>query len=313
MAFVHYPYPYLAFSAILGVGTAFLWPATYAISADIYPVEQRGRVIGYLNLNQMLGFGTGAVFGALLVERLPEIVFAAGFLALTAGLLTALSFVPNHQGGKLFARVAHTVARPSVLQVMTARIFFICVLILSATVGLSMQIPAIRPFGDEQLQVSFAVLTLTLVPAIVAGAATYIPAGRLADRFGRWRPFLAGQLLCVCGLLLLASTTHLVVASLATVIIFVGNVSSVPAWNAAIMDAAPFSHRGTLIGLSVALTGLGLAIGPAAGGLAVETLGAVATFRIGAAIFAANAAAIFLYVWVLRRAGPLVEEAAPAQ
>jgi MFS family permease len=117
----------------------------------------------------------------------------------------------------------------------------------------------------------------------------------MADRFGRSTPFILGQFLVVLGLLTVAATQSLVIAACGAFLIFVGNVMSVPAWNAAIMDLAPASHRGTLIGLTVALSGLGLAIGPAAGGALTAEYGAPVTFRFVAAICAATGLAIWAY------------------
>ena len=69
MMFVRNEYAFLAFAAQLGFATAFLWPAAYAISADLYAPDRRGKVIGFLNLAQLLGFGVGALGGAVLVTE----------------------------------------------------------------------------------------------------------------------------------------------------------------------------------------------------------------------------------------------------
>ena len=129
-----------------------------------------------------------------------------------------------------------------------------------------MVVPAIRPYGENDLGVAFEKLTVALIPAVVLGVALYIPAGHLSDRFGRMRPFFAGEALVVLGLLVCAQTTSLEVAAVGAAILFAGNVLTVPALNAAVLDLAPESHRGTLIGFTVALSGLGLAIGPAQAG-----------------------------------------------
>ena len=163
-----------------------------------------------------------------------------------------------------------------------------------------MVVPAIRPFGDNNLGVSFDRLTLALVPAVVIGAALYVPAGHLADRYGRTLPMIAGQILIVIGLLVAASTGSIFVAAAGAIVLFVGNVLTVPALNAAVMDLAPESHRGALIGLAVALNGLGLAIGPAIGGTIVGNWGAPGVFRVAAGICAATALSITLY----RRSNP---------
>ena len=307
MATVQRVEAYLLFSAMLGVGTAFLWPAAYAISADLYEHHQRGKVIGFLNLCQLLGFGTGALSGALVVESQPGVMFVIALVAISSAWICVLVFVPAHRSGKLFGLIEHT-RRPSVWSIMTVRLAALSGLILAATAALAMVVPAIRPYGEDVLDRSFASLTLALTPALVLGALCFIPAGHMADRVGRSIPFIIGQALVVAGLLGVAATESLVLAVAGAFLVFVGNVFSVPAWNAAIMDLAPETHRGTLIGLTVAISGLGLAIGPFVGGQITDQYGAPTTFRVAAGICATVGVAIWLYARAYGDHGRIVVE-----
>jgi MFS family permease len=294
MGFVQDSIAYLLFAALLGLGTAFIWPATYAISADLYPPERRGKVIGFLNLAQLLGLGVGTMGGAFLVEYLSPTQFAAAFAAVGGAFVAALVGVPNYRGGSTFSRI-RTESRPSVWSIMSRQLAALSVLILATSIAMSMLIPAIRPLGEQELNLSFAMLIVALVPALIVGAVLYVPAGHLTDRFGRTGPFLGGQILIVIGLLTISNTNSVPIAMFGAIILFAGNVVSVPAWNAAIMDLAPSTHRGTLIGLSVALSGLGLAIGPALGGLILQGGDAPAVFNTAAIISALAGAGIFAY------------------
>jgi MFS family permease len=186
-------------------------------------------------------------------------------------------------------------ARPPVRSILSPRLAWLSAIILGASIGLAMVVPVIRPYGANVLEVSFTKLTLALVPAIAVGVLLFVPAGDLADRYGRWRPFFAGQVLIVTGLLVLSLTASLTVAVFAAMVVFAGNVLTVPAWNAAIMDLAPESHRGTMIGLSVALSGLGLAVGPAIGGFISGEWGAQAAFRFAAGVCALTSLGIVAY------------------
>lgn len=294
MLLVRERHAYLGFAAMLGFATAFLWPATYAIAADLYPPGRRGRVIGFLNLAQLAGFGIGALAGAFLVEQAGAWQFWAALGAVVLAFGAALLGIPAYRrDGRSRPAAAH--ARPAFRLVLTGRAWALGGLILLASVALAMLVPAIRPYGEQQLGISFSRLTVALIPAVVAGALLYIPAGTFADRFGRWRPFAAGQLCLVAGLLVLAGTASLPVAMAAATLVFAGNVLTVPAWNAAVMDLAPESHRATLIGLSVALSGLALAAGPAIGGLIVARWGAPAAFLVSAGLATVTSAAIWAY------------------
>ncbi len=304
MLLVREPRAYLAFAGLLGAATAFLWPAAYAIAADLYPIDRRGKVIGFLNLAQLAGFGIGALAGAFIVDHLDAAaLFASAAGAVALAFAAALLGIPSYRGGSLF-RAVQGPARPPLRAVLNRRIAALSALILLASVALAMLVPAIRPYGEHTIGVSFSTLTLALVPAVAIGALLYIPAGDLADRFGRWKPFAAGQLCLVGGLLVLAATASLPVAMVAATFVFAGNVLTVPAWNAAVMDLAPESHRGTLIGLSVALSGLALALGPAMGGFVVGRWGAGAAFLLSAGLAALTAAAIGLYARHARPAPP---------
>jgi MFS family permease len=291
---------YLGFAALLGLATAFLWPATYAISADLYPLDRRGKVIGFLNLAQLLGFGTGALAGAFLVRGPGWAQFALAGAAVAAAFLATVRGLPNYRQRSLFTLLPPP-HRPSARPVLSGRLVSLGAIVFTASLGIAMAVPAIRPFGDEQLDVSFSTLTLALVPGVVVGAALYIPAGHLADRFGRIVPFVAGQALVTGGLLTCAATTSLPLASAGAAAIFAGNVLTVPALNAAVMDIAPETHRGTLIGFMVALSGLGLAIGPALGGMVIQWAGAPGAFRVAAAVSAAAALGLSAYGLLERR------------
>lgn len=300
MLLIREPHAYLGFAALLGAATAFLWPATYAIAADLYPVDLRGKVIGFLNLAQLAGFGIGALAGAFIVDHLDAAaLFAAAAGAVGLAFGAALFGIPSYRGGSLFRTVAGP-ARPPLRAVLSRRIAALSALILLASIALAMLVPAIRPYGENVIGVTFSTLTIAMIPAVAIGALLYVPAGDLADRCGRWKPFAAGQLCLVGGLLVLAGTASLPVAMVAATLVFAGNVLTVPAWNAAVMDLAPESHRGTLIGFSVALSGLALALGPAVGGFIVGRWGAPSAFVVSAALAALTAVAIALYARTAR-------------
>lgn len=313
MSIVHNEYAFLACSLLMGFGTAFLWPATYAISADLYAAEKRGKVIGFLNVGQLLGFGAGALVGAWLVEPVPAALFLIAACSVAVAFIAALVGIPSYRTQRLFGRVRHE-RRPSLRSVMTRQVAALSGLILIATVSLYMIIPAIRPLGEDQLGVSFFKLTAILAPGVLLAGMLYVPAGHFADRHGRLLPFFAGQVLLIIGMFTAAQTHTLAVAAVAGWTIFVGNVLAVPAYNAAVMDLAPASHRGTLIGLSVALSGLGLTIGPLLGGVISQAEGPAAVFRSAALVSTFTGCAIVAYGRKFaRRAGEPAEMEAGAQ
>jgi MFS family permease len=290
MAAADEPAAFAILAAFLGIGTAFLWPAVYAISADLYPSARRGKVVGFLNVFQLLGFGAGALIGAFLVEEAHNAMFLVAVVSIGVAGLCAFAGIPAYEQPFSVRRRGL-----GLRDVWSSQLGALSVLVLFATAGVSMVIPAIRPYGEHQLDVSFSTLTVALIPGVILGGILYVPAGHMADRMGRTAPFIVGETLLVGGCLLVAATETLAAAAVGGAVIFAGNVFIVPAFNAAVMDLAPESHRGTLIGLMVALSGLGLALGPGIGGLIVSTLSAPAVFRIAALVAALTGAGVVLY------------------
>ena len=314
MGFLQQEWAYLGFAALLGVSTAFIWPATYAIAADLYPPVERGKVVGFLNVGQLLGFGLGALVGALLVETAPNSLFIIAVVAVVGALIIGQTGVPSYRRelGALHEQ------RPPLRSVVSKQMVFLSVLILSATVGVSSLVPAVRPYGDDVLNISFAQLTVFLIPAVLAGGILYVPSGHLSDRIGRTIPLLLGQFLIIAGALTAAATGNILLAASATAVIFCGHVQQVPALNASMMDLAPESYRGTLIGWSVALSGLGLAVGPALGGAVVDAYDAPMAFQTGAMVAGFTALLTIAYglVYGYARPTPIAPadaEAGPAE
>lgn len=119
-------------------------------------------------------------------------------------------------------------------------------------------------------QVSLAHLSWTLNAYNIVFAASLVPAGRLADRFGRRRFFLAGVLLflassAVCGL---AWNVDLLIGARA--LQAVGGAILVPTSLGLILPEFPLEQRATATALWGATGAVAAATGPSLGGLLVE-------------------------------------------
>ena len=296
---------FLGCAAFLGFGTAFIWPATYAIAADLYAMDERGKVIGFLNLCQLLGFGVGGLAGALLIESAPTAIFGVAIAGIVLAFIVTLLRIPSYRTASLFAHVERG-ARRRLRDVLSRDMAYVCVIFFGSSITLSGVIPLIRPYGETEVGVSFARLTLALLPAVVVACALYVPAGHLADRAGRTLPLVIGQAMIAFGLVAASMTDSLALVATFAGFIFVGNVLTVPALNAAMMDLAPESHRGAVIGMTVALTGLGLAAGPALGGLVLTTSTPAIGFRLAAVCAICLAAATVARRSAFRPRAPMI-------
>jgi EmrB/QacA subfamily drug resistance transporter len=119
--------------------------------------------------------------------------------------------------------------------------------------------------------VSLATMSWTLSAYTIALAAALVPAGRLADRFGRRRAFLIGLVSFT-----LASALCAVAASPALLVAFrvvqaLGAAALVPASLAVVLSVFPQQKVPVAVAIWGAIAALAAAVGPTAGALLVDT------------------------------------------
>lgn len=129
-------------------------------------------------------------------------------------------------------------------------------------------------------EVSFATMSWTLSAYTIALAAALVPAGRLADRFGRRRTFLVGLVVFTVASLLCA-----VAASPALLVGFrvlqaLGAAALVPASLAIVLSVFPAEKIPAAVAVWGAIAALAAAVGPTLGGLLVDGWGWRSVFLI---------------------------------
>lgn len=145
---------------------------------------------------------------------------------------------------------------------------------------------AIPAIGGE-LHAGVGALQWIVTAFVTALSACMVAAGRLADRFGRRRLLYAGMLLFGAASLGagLADTVAVLVAW--RVLQGVACAALYTTSAAIVAQAFPEHQRGRALGLLFAANGLGLAIGPVAGGLLIDWLGWRSVFLLNVPLLAA--------------------------
>lgn len=146
-----------------------------------------------------------------------------------------------------------------------------CVVSFVSTLDISIVILA---FGDMQdsFGASTATLSWVLTSYTIVAAALLVPSGRLSDRVGARRTFLAGIGSFTVGSLLagVAPTVWALIA--ARVVQAVGSALQSPS-SLSIISSYFRENRATAVGVWGATSGLGAALGPSLGALVTDTLG----------------------------------------
>ncbi len=126
--------------------------------------------------------------------------------------------------------------------------------------------------------VSFATMSWTLSAYTIALAAALVPAGRMADRFGRRRTFLIGLVAFTLASVLcaFAPTAGLLVAF--RVVQALGAAALVPSSLALVLSVFPSARVPVAVAVWGAVAALAAAVGPTAGALLVQGWGWRAVF-----------------------------------
>jgi len=254
---------------VQGAADAVTWVVGFALIADLYGPDERGRVTGIVMMGTSVALMIGPTFGGWLYEaggiRLPFIAVAA-LAAIDVALFLGLAN-PAHQVN------AETVPLGIVLRVPAIAACAVVVVGISATISMLEPILALHL---AVLGVSPARLGLIYGAAAVVTTALHPVCGRLSDRWGARRTTMLGLVMMACVIPPLglawsypsALVLFVIVAATGAFVItpslaFMGEATS---------DAGVRSF-GVSYGLYNLAWGAGLLGGPALGGFLFERIG----------------------------------------
>ncbi len=253
-----------------GAADAITWVVGFALVADLYGPEERGRVMGLVMSGTNFAFMFGPTIGGWLYEvggiRLP-FLFVAG-LSLVAAAAFLWIEIPDQRAPLAPVPVGDVLRTPEVAACAAA------VVVAAATI--SMLEPVMPLLLSSTLGIGPARIGLIFGCAAVSSAVLHPLYGRLVDRFGGRRLTLIGLVLVAMTLPLLSrissypSAVGLYVLQAAAVA-FV--ITPSLAYMAEAASAAGVGSFGVGYGLYNMAWGAGLLCGPALGGFLFERIG----------------------------------------
>ncbi len=269
---------------VQGLGTAFLWITAYTIVADKAKETGRGYDFGLIDeaANRGAIIGTTIGFVAILTLSNMEWKQIWFWLFLCYAVLSVLSLWFGWRG------VGET--RPAIgpLRVenrpISGQLLALMGIVFITGASTAMIWPLLMVFLQDILQAEVWALASAYLPAALLSA--YLPShiGRIADRWGRKPPMIAGL---VIGAFASALIPHLrSIAGLATLwaVESLGYIASLPAERAFVADIAGEDVRGTSYGLYTFAYFIGAVLGPLVGGWLYDTHGHGMPFYLNSAV-----------------------------
>jgi DHA1 family solute carrier family 18 vesicular amine transporter 1/2 len=255
---------------VQGAADAVTWVVGFALIADLYGAEERGRVMGFVMSGTSFGLMIGPSLGGWLYEsggpRLPFLMVAA-LAALTAAAFAWIR-LPDARVKVEAVPVRVLVRVPAVASCIAA------VAVASAT--LAMLEPVVSLWLRSEMALSPARIGLVFGVGAVVATGLHPIYGRLADRWGGRRLTILG-LVAIAVMLPFLSRAWSFESAIALYSVQAAVVALVVtpslAYMAEATSQAGVSSFGVAYGLYNVAWGAGLLGGPAAGGFLYERIG----------------------------------------
>ena len=313
MSVLRNPVLFVPLRLIDGAGSSALWPAASAIMADKTPRDQRATAMGTLNLFFLSGLAFGPALGLFVVGLTHS--YATGFY-LASGLMIAAAV-----WGSVALRDAAT---PHLAPPVTAvggdhgddqsshrsregRAQFSPLLITMLGVafvqmfGVGLLAPILAIYAKQVVGLSEQVIGILFLLGVLSVAIASVPAGQLADRWGKRKAVVWGMAIGSAGMWMLSISPRLDVLAVGAILLGIGYALSSPAWHALVSELAPPGRIGFAMGAAQTAEGLGLVLGPLLGGVLWDAAGHVAPFVASASLLSVSTVALIITIRSLGR------------
>lgn len=255
---------------IQGAADGVTWVVGFALIADLYAPEDRGRVMGYVMSGTSFGIMIGPSIGGWLYEigglELP-FLFVAGLALVCAAGFAAIQPERRARAGAV-PTIWSVVRRPAVAHCVA--------LVIVSAATLAMLEPVLPLFFDRKLALSPSQIGLLFGAAAVASTLMPLVYGPMTDRWGGRRLTLIGLVLTAAWMPTIATAGSLRTALVLVVIEWMAIALIVTpslAYMAEVTAFAGAEAYGIGYGVFNTAWAVGLLAGPALGGLLFERFG----------------------------------------
>jgi DHA1 family multidrug resistance protein-like MFS transporter len=308
MGFAAAPWQLLALRVVEGSLTGTV-AAAAALVATSAPKQRLGYALGMVQTAVFAGAAGGPLVGGFIYDWVgPRVAFwLAGAMLGSGGIIVALfarerfaraathALTENGHGRLQRWRVSSAFLFTAAMLTMLAAIFVIRMIAMAMQPILPLFVEQLSPHNPDVASVAGIVLGASGFTSALAAA--YL--GRLGDRTGHRRVLAVA--LVAAGLIYLPMALVRDPWQLAVLQGLLGVAAGglIPSANALIAHLTPLERRGSIFGLTAALSGLGGFVGPLLGAILATSLGFRAVFLAAGALMLAIAGMV---LWSLATA-----------
>lgn len=276
------PFVMVAAAGMFGLGVSPLWPG---VISEVAPVNIPGRSskIGLVFSIWLAGTGGGLVGINFLMNLGYGVSFNIIISILIMALLVSAIFCYKSDSSTLlqethfFAGITETLRHfsqnPAVTNLLLPGMFL-------QTLAAGLLLPILPIFARTKLGLNHDQYGLLLLAGGAATIIFLIPMGKIADRIKLKLVLSAGFLLTATATGLLSLAGNRSNALYLVILLGISYAAVLPAWNSLLARAIPPERQATGWGVFATIEGMGVAIGPAIGGLAGRWLGIESTILI---------------------------------
>lgn len=281
----HFPVPAVLFagSALLGLGVSPVW---LAVISGVAPVQLKDRAarMGIIFAIWLAGGGSGPVIINFFISRGYSSAFNLLILMYLCAFITALALVPGGNanigkgtGFSFLSEIRKIIGNRTITRVLLPGMFF-------QTLAAGVLVPLLPIYAQKNIGLNPEQYAALLVAGGGAAALSFLPMGRLADRVRLKTLLGSGFGMSALSLALFAGARSASSAYMLAALVGFSYAIVLPAWNNLLAKVIPQEKQATGWGIFATIEGMGIAVGPALGGLLANYsgMGAALIFSIGA-------------------------------
>ncbi|MDU0201537.1 MFS transporter [Paenibacillus sp. MAH-36] len=284
--------------ALLGFGTAPLWPCVITGTTEVAGEDGKATIMSVVYMAWLSGVGLGPVAINFFVgENRYTMAFRLLIGCMTVVVLVALMLPRKSSTADVAVEKALTHAkiqkaplaqRISVYLSEVRRSMSVSPLMFPAmfaqTFALGILTPILTLYAKEVLKLSSFEYSMFLIAGGAVTVICLVPMGKWVDRRGI-RPFLiAGFTISAAALLLFTYAKSMTILYVLVALLGIGYAFIIPSWNALIASAIPPEKRGAVWGFFLTIEGLGMIVGPIVSGKLWDVYGYHAPFLMSGSV-----------------------------